>query len=197
LLRVLEEGSFERLGSTKTLHVNVRIIATTNRELEQEVKNGKFRKDLFYRLSVFPIVIPPLRERREDIPLLVRAVVKEFQKKMGKEIENIPKTTMQALQSYSWPGNVRELRNLIEHAMILSKGKALRVHVPNRASSGTEATGNLEDVERKHMVAVLEKTGWRIAGKGGAAEVLGLKRTTLQARMKKLGIKRSNKPMPK
>ena len=181
LLRVLEEGNFERLGSTKPLHVNVRIIAATNRDIEQEVKDGKFRRDLFYRLNVFPIVIPPLRERPEDIPLLVRAVVKEFQKRMGKEIESIPKKTMQALQSYSWPGNVRELRNLIEHAMILSKGKTLDVHVPKRASSETDATGNLEDMERMHIVAVLEKTGWRIAGQGGAAEVLGLKRTTLQA----------------
>jgi transcriptional regulator with GAF, ATPase, and Fis domain len=196
LLRVLAEGNFERLGSTKSLHVNVRIIAATNRDIEQEVKEGKFRRDLFYRLNVFPIVIPPLRERREDIPLLVRAVVKEFQKRMGKEIERIPKKTMQALQSYSWPGNVRELRNLIEHAMILSNGKTLDVHVPKLAPSEREATGNLEDVERKHMVAVLERTGWRIAGQGGAAEVLGLKRTTLQAKMKKLGIKRSNKPMP-
>ena len=187
LLRVLEEGKFERLGSTKPLHVDVRIIAATNRDIEQEMKDGKFRRDLFYRLNVFPIVIPPLRERPDDIPLLVRAVVNEFQKKMGKEIESIPKKTMEALQSYSWPGNVRELRNLIEHAMILSKGKTLDIHVPNRASSETEAAGNLEDVERKHMVAVLEKTGWRIAGQGGAAEVLGLKRTTLQAKMKKLG----------
>ena len=176
LLRVLEEGNFERLGSTKPLHVNVRIIAATNRDIEQEVKDGKFRKDLFYRLNVFPIVIPPLRERPEDIPLLVRAVVKEFQKRMGKEIESIPKKTMQALQSYSWPGNVRELRNVIEHAMILSKGKTLDVHVPKRASSETDATGNLEDMERRHIVAVLEKTGWRVSGKGGAAEVLGLKR---------------------
>ena len=166
LLRVLEEGNFERLGSTKPLHVNVRIIAATNRDIEQEVKDGKFRRDLFYRLNVFPIVIPPLRERPEDIPLLVRAVVKEFQKRMGKEIESIPKKTMQALQSYSWPGNVRELRNLIEHAMILSKGKTLDVHVPKRASSETDATGNLEDMERRHIVAVLEKTGWRIAGQG-------------------------------
>jgi formate hydrogenlyase transcriptional activator len=192
LLRVLEEGRFERLGSSKPLQVNVRIIAATNRDIEQEVKDGKFRRDLFYRLNVFPIVIPPLRERLEDIPLLVRAVVKEFQKKMGKEIESIPKKTVQALQSYSWPGNVRELRNLIEHAMILSKGKALDVHVPMRASSEADATGNLEDLERRHIVAVLEKTDWRIAGQGGAAEVLGLKRTTLQAKMKKLGIKRSN-----
>jgi len=146
---------------------------------------------------VFPIVIPPLRERSEDIPLLVLAVVKEFQKKMGKEIENIPKKTMQALQSYSWPGNVRELRNVIEHAMILSQGKTLHVHVPKRAASEPDAPGNLEELERGHIVAVLEKTDWRVAGQGGAAKVLGLKRTTLQAKMKKLGIKRSNKPMPK
>jgi formate hydrogenlyase transcriptional activator len=195
LLRVLEEGNFERLGSTKPLHVNVRIIAATNRDLDQEVKDGKYRRDLFYRLNVFPILIPPLRERREDIPLLVRAVVKEFQKRMGKEIESIPKRTMQALQSYSWPGNVRELRNRIEHAMILSKGKTLDVHVPKRASSETDATATLEDMERGHIVAVLEKTGWHIAGQGGAAEVLGLKRTTLLSKMKKLGIKRSSKPM--
>jgi transcriptional regulator of acetoin/glycerol metabolism len=115
---------------------------------------------------------------------------------MGKEIESIPKKTIQGLQSYSWPGNVRELRNLIEHAMILSKGKTLEIDVPNRASSEKDAIGNLEDMERKHIVAVLEKTGWRIAGQGGAAKVLGLKRTTLQAKMKKLGINRSNKPMP-
>jgi transcriptional regulator with GAF, ATPase, and Fis domain len=195
LLRVLEEGTFERLGSTKPLHVNVRIIAATNRDIEQKVEDGKFRRDLFYRLNVFPIVIPPLRERSEDIPLLVRAAVKEFQKKMGKEIESIPKKTMQALQAYSWPGNVRELRNLIERAMILSKDKTLEVDVPHRAPSEKDSTGNLGDMERKHIVAVLEKTGWRIAGQGGAAEVLGLKRTTLHAKMKKLGIKRSNKPM--
>ena len=196
LLRVLEDGTFERLGSTKPLHVNVRIIAATNRDIEKEVKAGKFRPDLFYRLNVFPIVIPPLRKRPEDIPLLVRAVVKEFQKRMGKEIESIPKKTMQALQSYSWPGNVRELRNLIEHAMILSKSKTLGVHVPKQASSETDTTGNLQDMERMHIVAVLEKTDWRLAGQDGAAEVLGLKRTTLQAKMKKLGIKRSNKTMP-
>jgi formate hydrogenlyase transcriptional activator len=197
LLRVLEEGNFDQLGSTKPLQVNVRIIAATNRDIEQEVKDGRFRRDLFYRLNVFPIVIPPLRERSEDIPLLVRSVAKEFQKRMGKEIESISKRTMQALQSYSWPGNVRELRNLIEHAMILSKGKTLDVQVPKLGSSETEASGNLEDVDRRHVVAVLEKTGWRIAGEGGAAEVLGLKRTTLQAKMKKLDIKRSNKPLPK
>jgi len=197
LLRVLEEGTFERLGSTKPLHVNVRIIAATNRDIGQEVKDGKFRRDLFYRLNVFPIVIPPLRERPEDIPLLVRAMVKEFQKRMGKEIESIPRKTMQALQSYSWPGNVRELKNLIEHAMILSRGKTLEIDVPNRTSSEKDATGNLGDMERKHIVAVLEKTGWRIGGQGGAAEGLGIKRTTLYAKMNKLGIKRSNKAMSK
>ena len=197
LLRFLEEGSFERLGSTKPLHVNVRIIAATNRDIEQEVKDGKFRRDLFYRLNVFPIVIPPLRERPEDIPLLVRAVVKEFQKKMGKEVESVPKKTMEALQSYSWPGNVRELRNLIEHAMILSQGKTLEIHVPKQASAEIYPIGNLREMERMHVLAVLEKTDWRISGRGGAAEVLGLKRTTLQAKMKKLGIKRSPIAMPK
>jgi transcriptional regulator with GAF, ATPase, and Fis domain len=196
LLRVLEQGEFERLGSSRTIKVNVRIIAATNRDIEQEVKDGRFRRDLFYRLNVFPIVVPPLRERAEDIPLLVRAIVREFQKRMGKEIESIPKRTMQALQSYSWPGNVRELRNLIEHAMILSNGKTLDVHVPKRASSEINNNGNLKDMERMHMVAVLKKTGWRIAGQGGAAEVLGLKRTTLQAKIKKLGITRSSKPVP-
>jgi formate hydrogenlyase transcriptional activator len=197
LLRFLEEGTFERLGSTKPLHVNVRIIAATNRNLEQEVKDGRFRQDLFYRLNVFPMVIPPLRERPEDIPLLVRAAVKEFQKSIGKEIEHIPKTTLQALQSYAWPGNVRELRNVIEHAVILSNGKTLDVYLPKHTSLKLDPTGNLHTMERMHIVAVLEKTGWRIAGPGGAAEVLGLKRTTLRAKMKKLGIERSQKTLAK
>jgi transcriptional regulator with GAF, ATPase, and Fis domain len=197
LLRVLEEGTFERLGSTKPLRVNVRIIAGTNRDIEREVKDGKFRPDLFYRLNVFPVVIPALRERLEDIPLLVRAFVREFQKRMGKEVDSIPKKTMQALQSHSWPGNVRELRNLIERAMIVTKGKTLEIDVPRRAPSEKDATGKLEDVERKHIVAVLEKTGWRIGGQGGAAEALGLARTTLHAKIKKLGIKRSNNPVTK
>ena len=197
LLRVIEEGTFERIGSTKPLHVNVRIIAATNRDIEREVKKGRFRPDLFYRLKVFPILIPPLRERLEDIPPLVRVFVREFQKRMGKEVESIPKKTMQGLQSYSWPGNVRELRNLIEHAMILSRGKTLEVDMPKHAPSEIDATDKLEDMERKHIVAVLEKTGWRIGGKGGAAEVLGLVRTTLNAKIKKMGIKRSNRPVTK
>jgi formate hydrogenlyase transcriptional activator len=190
LLRVLEEGNFERLGSTKPLHVNVRIIAATNRDIEQEVKDGKFRKDLFYRLNVFPILIPPLRERPEDIPLMFWAFVREFQQRMGKEIETISKKSMEALQSYSWPGNVRELRNVIEHAMILSKSKTLVVHVPKLRSSEAGVARSLEEMERRHIVSVLEKAGWRVAGKGGAAEVLGLKRSTLISKMKKLHIHR-------
>ena len=190
LLRVLEEGSFERLGSTKPLHVNVRIVAATNRELEVEVKEGRFRKDLFYRLNVFPIVIPPLRERTEDIPLMVWAFVREFQNRMGKEIETISKKTMEALQSHSWPGNVRELKNVIEHAMILTKSKSLAFQLPGFGLSETDTAHSLEDMERKHITAMLEKVGWRLGGKGGAAEALGLKRSTLYSKMKKLGISR-------
>ena len=190
LLRVLEEGTFERLGSTKTLHVNVRIIAATNRDLAQEVKEGRTRKDLYYRLNVFPIAIPPLRERPEDIPLLVWAFVREFQKRMGKEMESIPRKSIEALQGYPWPGNVRELRNVIERAMIVSSGKTLVVQVPRLASSEAEDTPSLEDTERRHILHVLERTGWRVAGKAGAAEILGLKKSTLYSKMKKLGIRR-------
>jgi transcriptional regulator with GAF, ATPase, and Fis domain len=190
LLRVLEEGKFERLGSTKTLQVDVRIIAATNRDIAQEVKEGRFRKDLYYRLNVFPIAIPPLRERAEDIPLMAWAFVREFQKRMGKEIESIPRRSIDALQSYPWPGNVRELKNVIERAMIVTTGKTLSVQLPKFASSEAEDTPNLEDTERRHIVRVLERTGWRVAGKGGAAEILGLNRSTLLSRMKKLGIKR-------
>jgi DNA-binding NtrC family response regulator len=142
---------------------------------------------------VFPIAIPTLRERPEDIPLLVWAFVRMFQERMGKEIETISKKTMEALQSYSWPGNVRELKNIIEHAMILSNNKTLAVRLPQPGSLGTDATQTLQDMERRHMVAVLERASWRLSGKGGAAEVLGLKRTTLHEKMKKLGIKRPNK----
>jgi len=190
LLRVLEEGNFERLGSTKTLHVNVRVIAATNRDIEDEVKDGRFRKDLFYRLNVFLIAIPPLRERPEDIPLMTWAFVREFQKRMGKEIGAISKKSMEALQSYSWPGNVRELRNMVEHAMILSKSENLVIHVPKFRSSEASAPRNLEEMERRHIVGVLERTGWRVAGKGGAAEVLGLTRSTLYSKMKRLNIRR-------
>jgi len=190
LLRVLEEGCFERLGSTKPLRVNVRIIAATNRDLAKDVSEGRFRKDLFYRLNVFPLAVPPLRERPGDIPLLVWAFVHEFEKKMGKRIDTISRNRMEALQRYSWPGNVRELRNVIEHAMIVSSGKTLVIDPPRLGSAESPKIRNLEDLERAHILSVLEKAGWRITGSGGAAEVLGLKRTTLQSKMKKLGIRR-------
>ena len=190
LLRVLEEGRFERLGSSKTLQVNVRIIAATNRDLAQDVNEGRFRKDLFYRLNIFPIAVPPLRERREDIPLLVWAFVRQLEKKMGKRVDAIPRKSMEALQTHSWAGNVRELRNVVEHAMIMSSGRTLTLTLPKTETAGIPETLNLQDLERRHILAVLEKAAWRIMGPGGAAEMLGMKRTTLQARMIKLGIRR-------
>ncbi len=190
LLRVLEEGRFERLGSTKSLQVNVRIIAATNRDLAQEVAAGRFRRDLYYRLNVFPISIPPLRERLEDIPPLVWAFVKQYEKKLGKRVDHIPRNAMDAMQRYSWPGNARELRNIVEHAMITSSGGKLHLHPPDQAPGDILKSGSLEDVERKHILGVLMKTAWRIAGKDGAAEILGMKRTTLLSKIKKLGIKR-------
>jgi len=190
LLRVLEEGRFERLGSTKSQKVDVRIIAATNRDLTQEVAAGRFRSDLFYRLNVFPIVIPPLRERREDIPPLAWAFVKQNEKKLGKRVEHISHRSMAALKRYDWPGNARELRNIIEHAMITSSGGTLDVRPPDRKEDEGSVGDMLEEVDRRHILNVLSRTGWRITGKNGAAEILGLKRTTLQAKMKKLGIKR-------
>ena len=194
LLRVIEEGTFERLGSTKPVHVDVRLIAATNRDVAKEVEGGKFRNDLFYRLNVFPIVIPPLRERPEDIPLMVWSSVTELQKKMAKRIDNIPKKTMDTLQSYGWPGNGRELKNVIERAMIVSRGRTLEVSLPAVAAvaSSHKAVLNLHEMERSHIVDVLKRTTWRVTGKGGAAEILGLKGTTLQSKMKKLGIFRSH-----
>jgi PAS domain S-box-containing protein len=189
LLRVLEEGRFERLGSTVPQKVDVRIIAATNRDLHQEVAAGRFRRDLFYRLNVFPITIPPLRDRPEDIPPLVWAFVKQHEKKMGKRVDHIPRRDMDSLQRYLWPGNARELRNIVEHAMITSSGGTLRLTSPSTAIEATAVAGNMLDVERRHILGVLEKTGWRVSGKGGAAEILGIKRTTLQSKMKKLGIK--------
>ncbi|HSR11386.1 MAG TPA: sigma 54-interacting transcriptional regulator, partial [Thermodesulfobacteriota bacterium] len=194
LLRILEEGQFERLGAAKTYHVNVRVIAATNRDLNQEVNAGRFRSDLFYRLNVFPITIPPLRERREDIPIMAWAFVRQFEKRMGKRIDAIPRKKMEALRRYSWPGNARELRNVIEHAMIVSSSRILLVDPPKIAHAVAHAetarSGHLEEIERGYILSVLEKSGWRITGRWGAAEALGLKRTTLQSRMKKLGITR-------
>ena len=190
LLRVLEQGRFERLGSNKPLQVNVRIIAATNRDLARDAAEDKFRKDLYYRLNVFPIAVPPLRERPEDIPLLVWTFVRQFERKMGKRIDHIPRKSMEALQRYLWPGNARELRNIVEHAMIVSSGKTLEMNLPRTSSSDTSAGLSLSDVERRHILGVLQKCGWRLTGPGGAADILGLKRTTLQSKMKKLGIKR-------
>jgi formate hydrogenlyase transcriptional activator len=197
LLRVLEEGRFERLGSTKTLTADVRIIAATNRDLARAVKEGRFRQDLYYRLAVFPIVTPPLRERRVDIPLLVWTFVKEYEKKIGKRIDRIDRNSMESMQHYPWPGNIRELRNVIEHGMIVSTGNILAVRLPHFDLSEEAKGSDLAAIERSHILRVLTASHWRISGIGGAAEALGLKRTTLQSLMKRLGIRRPRPEMPK
>src|SRR3989454_576719 len=193
LLRVLQEGEFERLGSPRTMKGNVRVIAATNRDLEKAMQEGGFRSDLYYRLNVFPIRLPALRERKADIPLLVGYFAKRYGAKMGKKIETIPQTTIQALQSYSWPGNVRELENVIERAVILSQGPQLDLGewLPKPGVAHVELrVATLEEMERAHILEALERTGWRVSGERGAAKLLGLKPTTLEARMKKLGITR-------
>ena len=191
LLRVIQEGQFERLGSPHPVDVDVRVIAATNRNLALAVKEGRFREDLYYRLNVFPISVPPLRERREDIPLLVSAMVAEFSRNFDKKIERIPKKSMDAMELYQWPGNIRELRNVVERAMILSNGPTLVVDVPDISAAISAPSLSISEIDRRHIVSVLEKTSWRVRGKNGAAEVLGLKPTTLDSRMKKLGIKRN------
>ncbi len=190
LLRVLQESQFERLGSTKPINVDVRVIAATNRNLSQEVKEGRFREDLFYRLNVFPISVPPLRERREDIPALVRSMVEEFGTAFGKTIERIPKKNMEALERYLWPGNIRELRNVVERAMILSTGTTLTVDLPEQAIMAPSLTLSFEEMERMHIISILDSTGWRVRGELGAAERLRLKPSTLESKMKRLGIRR-------
>ncbi|WP_243375343.1 sigma 54-interacting transcriptional regulator [Geotalea sp. SG265] len=194
LLRVLQEGQFERLGSTRPIEVDARVVAATNRDLAREVKEGRFREDLYYRLNVFPIAVPPLRERKEDIPLLVAAMVREFAGAFGKTIERVPKKTMDDLMHYSWPGNIRELRNVIERAMILSNGATLHVDLPDGTPTIAPRSNLLHEVERLHIADILERTGWRIRGRNGAAELLGLKPTTLESRMLKLGISRAATP---
>jgi transcriptional regulator with GAF, ATPase, and Fis domain len=172
LLRVLEQGRF------------------TNQNLSKQVAAGKFRKDLYYRLNVFPISLPPLRERPEDIPSLVLAFVRQYEKKMGKRIDHISRQCMENLQRYVWPGNIRELRNVIERALIVTSGRIMEVRLPRIAVDDFPEDLNLEEVQRQHITGVLQKTGWRLSGRGGAAEVLGLKRTTLQSTMKRLDIRR-------
>ena len=195
LLRVLQEREFERIGSSRTLRTDARLIATTNRNLAAMVEEQTFRADLFYRLNVFPVYVPPLRERREDIPLLVRHFVQQLGRRMTKRVETIPSETMAALTRYDWPGNVRELQNLIERAMILTTGPVLRVPLSGLKARGGAAPGarrarTLEEAERAHILATLAETKWVLAGPNGAAARLGMNRSTLQFRMKKLGIVR-------
>ena len=194
ILRVLQEGEFERIGNSKTIKVDVRIIAATNRDLNKEIKNGGFREDLYYRLNVFPIYIPPLRERKEDLPILINYFVNKFSRKVGKKIEIVSQTMIEQMMEYSWPGNIRELENVIERAVITNEGNKLNLNemMPktfSASASGTEYE-TLEDLEKQHIIKVLEKTNWQVGGEKGAAKVLGIKRTTLEARMKKLNIQK-------
>lgn len=194
LLRVLQEGEFERLGNPKTMKVNVRVIAATNRNLEEAIAKKEFREDLFYRLNVFQIVSPPLRNRKEDIPLLVKHFVKKYESKMGREIKNIPDKVIDALMLYDWPGNIRELENMVERALILSVGNTLEYGdwIPAAKSTGANQMTllKMEDVEKEHIISVLNQTNWKVSGEKGAAKILGLNPTTLESRMKKLEIKR-------
>ncbi|RPI07015.1 MAG: GAF domain-containing protein [Zetaproteobacteria bacterium] len=194
LLRVLQDGQFERVGGTRTLRVDVRVIAASNRDLAKAVVAGQFREDLYYRLNAFPIVVPPLRERQEDIPALAWTFAKESGRALGKPVDRIPQEVMAALRRYAWPGNIRELRNAIERAIILGDSSTLRLPAGPITNQPLDPLLTLDAVERAsaqaYILKVLERTGWRIRGAGGAAELLGLKPTTLEARMKKFGIQR-------
>jgi formate hydrogenlyase transcriptional activator len=197
LLRALQEQEFERLGSTKTIKVDVRLIAATHRDLEGMIRNNQFREDLFYRLRVFPIEIPPLRERREDIPLLVHFFVSRLSRRMQKRIRSVPRPAMEALVNADWRGNIRELENFIERCVILTQGDELNVPRAelNRSAGRTvvaAAASTFEQAERQAIVDALKTASGRIAGKGGAAERLGLKRTTLQNKMRRLSITRAD-----
>ena len=197
LLRVLEHGEFERLGSYRTIKADVRLIAATNRNLEEAVQNGQFRRDLWFRLNVFPITVPPLRKRVKDIPLLANHFITKQCKRLGKEKQKVPKTTMASLMNYSWPGNVRELENIIERAVIASRGPTLPL-TDILEPAGFQAVGSpqektLAKIERDHMLRVLEECYWRIEGRNGAAKILGLNPNTLRGRMRKLGIRRPKK----
>jgi formate hydrogenlyase transcriptional activator len=198
LLRVIQHNEFERLGSSRTIKVDVRVLATTNRNLEEEVQKGRFRQDLYYRLNVFPITVPPLRQRKEDIPLLVHAFIERYARKMGKKITSVQKGTMKVLQNYRWPGNIRELESTIERAVILCPGPVFHLADELAISSFSAPSGmkTLEETERNQIFNILLETGWRIEGKKGAAEVLGLHPSTLRARMHKLGIVRPKAKAP-
>jgi formate hydrogenlyase transcriptional activator len=197
LLRVLQEGEFERLGNPKTMKVNVRVIAATNRNLQQAIEKKEFREDLYYRLNVFPITCPPLRKRKEDIPLLIKHFCQKLEGKIGKKITNVSDKVIDAMMAYDWPGNIRELENIIERAMILSRSGILEYgewipteKIPESNNGTNVPASKLEDVEKEHIIETLKKTGWKVSGEKGAAKILGLNATTLEARMKKLGIKR-------
>ena len=198
LLRVIQHNEFERLGSSNTIKVDVRIIATTNRDLEEEVRKGRFRQDLYYRLNVFPITVPPLRQRKDDIPVMVRAFMERYSRKMGKQINSIQKETLKALQDYPWPGNVRELESIIERAMILCPGPVLHLADKLEISSHplSSAVRTLEETERNQILTILSETLWRIDGKNGAAAILGVHPSTLRAKMHKLGITRPKTKEP-
>jgi formate hydrogenlyase transcriptional activator len=200
LLRVLQEQEFEPLGSTRTHQVDVRLVAATHQNLVEMVKRNEFRSDLYYRLNVFPILLPSLRERREDIPALVEHFVEIYARRMNKQIEHIPPETMSTLVSYQWPGNIRELQNFIERSVILTSGDVLHPPLANlKSAPESESLGaiTLEDAERDHIRKTLEQTRWVVAGPNGAAARLGIKRSTLYFRMQKLGISRSNRdPLP-
>jgi PAS domain S-box-containing protein len=196
LLRVLQEGEIERLGDSKTIKINIRVIAATHRDLQKMVAQGSFREDLYYRLSVFPLTLPPLRERKNDISLLTQSFIKKYAEKMGKPINTIPQAFMDQLQNYSWPGNVRELENVIERSVILSSRESL--HIPKLLVSNGNSTINADklqpllEIEKKHIIKVLEKTRWQISGEHGASAILEMHPNTLRSRMNKLGIRRSS-----
>jgi formate hydrogenlyase transcriptional activator len=194
LLRVLQEGEFERLGSPKTMKVNVRVIAATNRNLEAAIEKKEFREDLYYRLNVFPIALPPLRERKEDIPFLIKHFCQKHEAKIGKKVTTIPSKVMDALTAYNWPGNIRELENIMERALILSRNGTIEygdwMPMAKEVAASKSKLLRLDDVEKEHILEVLKQTSWKVSGEKGAAKILGLNPTTLEARMKKLGIRR-------
>jgi len=196
LLRVLQDGDYERLGSSQVMHTDVRVIAATNRNLEEDVSKGRFRNDLWYRLNVFPLSIPPLRDRADDIPLLVNWIIKKIQRQLGKNIKTVPTDIMNGLKAYPWPGNVRELENVIERAVIVTTGSLLKLATPLKAPASDDSTPNnasmksLSEMEKKYIMQALRKTNWNISGKDGAAELLGLNSSTLRGRMRKHGIHR-------
>jgi len=193
MLRVIQDGEFERLGSSRTIKVDVRVIAATNRNLEAEVRKGRFREDLFYRLNVFPITVPPLRDRAEDIPLLAQFFMERVSKRLGKTVTQIAAGMIQQLQDYSWPGNVRELENVIERAVINSSGPKLHLaddlSGPAHKEMPTQPK-SLQEIEKDHIIRVLEETNWRIDGPKGAAGILDMNPSTLRSRMRKLGIQK-------